>query len=79
MKRTNTYQFNSNDPKYLVIYRNLALSMGAISNRKKAKDMARWIAEKNGWKDYWVEETVRVDTTRKISVEPNMRPWMQKE
>ena len=44
----------------------ITLGSGAINNRTKAKAYAKFLAEKEGWKNYWIEETLRIDTIRKF-------------
>jgi len=68
MKRKEVfYHFRSNDPKYVSIYGKMPMTLGAgASTRTEARKRAKYKAEREGWSDYWVEETTRIETTIKI-------------
>lgn len=61
------YSFYSNDPKYVSIYGKMAISLGpGVRNRDKARKFAKYKAEKEGWSDYHVKETICIKTTVEI-------------
>ena len=61
------YSIRSNDPKYFFIYGERPLRMmPGVTDRITANLFAKHKANKEGWSDFWVEETTVITTMVKI-------------